>query len=116
MWRLLFKTLGTGILTSSYPAKPDMPPANFRGLPVLDPAKCSSHGACIQACPVGALQAVSLEADAKTIVLDAGRCIYCGLCAFACASGALTMGSNFELAAKRKEDLLIELSTGKSSC
>lgn len=116
MWRLLFKTLGTGIVTTSYPAQPNVPPANFRGLPVLDPAKCSGHEECVKACPVGALQAVSLETEARSIVLDAGRCFYCGICADACASGAMTMGSAFELAAKQKGDLLIQLSSGKSSC
>lgn len=115
MWRLLFKTLGTGIVTTSYPAQPDVPPAKFRGLPVLDPTTCTSEGACIKACPVDALSGFTSEA-LPTLMLDASRCIFCGLCEEACVSGALKMGSSFELAAKRKADLEIQLTTGKSPC
>jgi pyruvate formate lyase activating enzyme len=48
--------------------------------------KCIGCGACVKACPTGALK---LEGD--RIVYDRGRCTVCGACAEVCYAGARTL-------------------------
>ncbi len=45
--------------------------------------ECVSCGACVEACPVGAIS----EGDGK-FVIDADACLDCGACAGACPVGA----------------------------
>ena len=45
--------------------------------------ECISCGACVDACPVGAIS----EGDAK-YVIDEDSCISCGACAGVCPVGA----------------------------
>ncbi len=45
--------------------------------------ECISCGACVDACPVGAIS----EGDAK-FVIDEDSCISCGACAGVCPVGA----------------------------
>lgn len=94
--------LRRGPATSHYPnVPPDLPPA-ARGLPELDPARCDGTAACVAACPTAAIRVV-----APTWSLDAGACIFCGACERVCPTGALRLGDRIELAAERRDDLLV---------
>lgn len=53
----------------------------------VDAAACTGCGACLGACPDGA---VRLEDGVA--VIDASRCLGCGLCAADCPAGAITAG------------------------
>ena len=78
-------------------------PERYRGLPVIQAAKCvAGCEACVAACPVGA---VSVGQDGPAI--DMGRCLFCGACAEACQAGALGFSREFRLAARRREDLIV---------
>jgi len=55
--------------------------------PAVETATCNSCGACVKACPVGALTS-SKESVPK---LDAQRCIGCGVCATRCRQRALRL-------------------------
>jgi Ni,Fe-hydrogenase III small subunit/NAD-dependent dihydropyrimidine dehydrogenase PreA subunit len=89
-------------VTSDFPvAAPLLQPAT-RGLPELDPERCNGDGACVSACPTGAIQ---LTASSWSI--DAGRCVFCNACAVACPNDAIRLGTRVELA-NRSRDGLIE--------
>ena len=96
------RPLRRGRATSGYPtAAPDLAPA-ARGLPVLDPAACDLTGACVAACPTGAI-----EAAPGAWRLDAGKCVMCDACVAVCPTGALHHASGIELAARRRRELVV---------
>lgn len=111
------KGLRTGVLTTRYPAQHELMPADFRGRPVIDPARClAGQGctACVDICLPGALhfdQAGNEEdgtnGTAKRLTLDLGRCIMCGLCTSACPADALHMTQEYELAVTHQEALRV---------
>jgi len=83
----------------------DFPPATpvlsdrFRGLPVLAPERCvDGCRACVEACPTGAISGEPLR-------LDLGRCLFCTDCVDACPSDAVRFGSEYRMAARRRDDL-----------
>lgn len=49
--------------------------------------ECSTCGACMDACPVGAIK----EGDTK-YTIDADTCIDCGACEGECPMGAISAG------------------------
>lgn len=95
MWRLLFKSLKTGVVTRPHPAPPGA------GRPLLDAGDCTGCGDCVSACMTGALR---LEEGALT--LDYGHCLNCPRCVEACAPGALTLAGDTALAARERAQLV----------
>ena len=79
--------------------------------------RCTGCASCAKFCPLGIIRIVtdphggheqeggSYRVDVFDI--DQGRCMYCGLCVEACPYDALDMGSGFEGARYRREDLVI---------
>jgi len=104
MFGVLRERFQQGYRTASYPAEPAPPrPERFRGLPVLDATKCPEGcQACTEACPTEAIQA----ADGQ-LQLDMGRCLFCVECLQACPEGAVTFTSDYRLAARSRDDLLL---------
>ncbi len=85
---------------------PDGPPPElaerFRGHPVIDAERCQDGCAqCAEACPTGA---IALE---PALGVDLGKCLFCTECVSACPAGAITYGSDYRLAARRREDLRV---------
>ena len=89
--------------TMPYPAGPfpEMPD-RFAGRPVFSGECLKGCRSCRDACPVGAIRC-----DDERPTLDLGRCIFCRSCAEACACGALAFSRNPQLAAARREDLIL---------
>lgn len=98
MLRAILKSLRTGVVTSRYPAEPSEPPARFRGAPE---ARKAARLPSPSVCPPGAI-----APDGRT--LDLARCIFCGRCGEP-ADGAVEIGRRFELAARRRQDLVVEI-------
>jgi formate hydrogenlyase subunit 6/NADH:ubiquinone oxidoreductase subunit I len=92
--------LRTGIVTTTYPARPDASIDPLRVRPVLFAERCQAVegcDACIQACLPQAL-ALEQTAEGRVFTLEMGRCIGCGLCAAACPNDAISMTSDVEQA------------------
>ncbi|HNY86760.1 MAG TPA: 4Fe-4S dicluster domain-containing protein [Candidatus Hydrogenedentes bacterium] len=95
--------LKQGYRTGNYPETVPELPERYRGLPVLDPAKCAAGcGACADVCPTGAVSTASGKA-----VLDLGRCLFCGECAAACPPQALAFTREHRLASHGREGLTV---------
>jgi Ni,Fe-hydrogenase III small subunit len=105
MLRILLNALHTGVVTTRYPAEPSVPPDRFRGLPVLRPG---SHLPSPSVCPTGALSE-HIDGGRRHVALDVARCVFCGRCAEDPWADAITMGRDFELAARCRDDLRIEV-------
>jgi len=105
MLRILINALRTGVVTTHYPAVPSVPPPRFRGLPVLRPG---GHLPPPSVCPSGALSE-RFDAGGRHVALDAARCVFCGRCAEDPWAGAITIGRDFELAARSRDDMRIEV-------
>ncbi len=105
MLRILLNALRTRVVTTRYPAEPSVPTERFRGAPVLRPG---SHLPSPEVCPTGALSE-RLDAGGRHVGLDLARCVFCGRCAEDPWAGAIAMGRDFELAARTRSDLRIEV-------
>jgi formate hydrogenlyase subunit 6/NADH:ubiquinone oxidoreductase subunit I len=126
MFSWVRKGVGTGIVTTRYPHRPEPMPDAFRGRPLLDAERCQAAqgcSACVQVCLPGALSVLPVatdgqgvpEASREQFVLDYGRCIMCGLCVSACPFQALSMTTDYELATTTAEDLRITVSFPESA-
>jgi Ni,Fe-hydrogenase III small subunit/ferredoxin len=103
MLQLSLTRLRQGHRTLAYPAGEPALPDRFRGLPVVDSSKClDGCRACADACPT---DAITLE-DGQ-VRLDLGRCLFCADCAQACPTGAIRYTTDYRLATRRREDLVL---------
>lgn len=95
-----------GYRTMKYPAGPaPTMPERFVGRAVVEQAKCSPGcQACAEACPTDAIE---LAATAPRVRLDLGKCLFCRACQQACPSGAVSFSNDYQLAAARREDLIV---------
>lgn len=73
----------------------------FRGIPVLDSAKCDQCNKCVSVCPTKAVETEPLR-------LDLGKCILCGDCERACSVGAIKFTNNHRLSATERQHLIIK--------
>src|SRR5450759_2337865 len=105
MLRILMNALRTGVVTTRYPAERSVPPDRFRVAPVLRPGSRLPPPAV---CPSGALSE-HFDERGRHVALDLARCVFCGRCAEDPWQGAVTMGRDFELAARSRDDLRIEV-------
>lgn len=103
MLKALLARLHQGSRTMRYPAAPaPAMPEHFRGAPIIDSSRCPDGcQACVDACPTDAL------AINGKLTLDLGRCLFCSDCANACPEGAVTYSSDYRLATRRREDLVV---------
>lgn len=103
MLNIVRERLRQGHRTGNFPKEAPKLPERFRGLPTiaqnLTPAECAEVAA---ACPFAAL-----DCSDSQLQIDLGRCLFCADCP-AAARGALTFRSDYRLAVRKREDLLLE--------
>lgn len=104
MFNVLRERIAQQHRTSSYPDEPAPPrPARFRGLPVLDDAKCPEGcSLCSEACPT---DAVALNSG--KLELDMGRCLFCVECTQACPEGAIAFSDDYRLATRTRDQQVL---------
>jgi Ni,Fe-hydrogenase III small subunit/Pyruvate/2-oxoacid:ferredoxin oxidoreductase delta subunit len=104
MLQVSLARLKQGHRTIAYPAQEPTLPERFRGLPVIDAAKCKDGcQACADACPTRAI-----TTDGKLPRLDLGRCLFCVDCVEACPEAAIRYTQDYRLATRRREDLHLQ--------
>jgi Ni,Fe-hydrogenase III small subunit/NAD-dependent dihydropyrimidine dehydrogenase PreA subunit len=102
MINLLRERWRQGFRTAAYPAAPPSIPDRFRGLPILDSQKCDDGcRACVEACPTGAVR------FDDRLSLDLGKCLFCTDCTSACPTGAVRYSTEYRLAVRKREDLIV---------
>jgi Ni,Fe-hydrogenase III small subunit/formate hydrogenlyase subunit 6/NADH:ubiquinone oxidoreductase subunit I len=106
MFKILQKTVRTGVVTTDYPATPARPPLMSRGKPEFDFKVWRDARPAAEVCPTGAI-AVRDTGDSRTVTVDYGLCIFCGLCAESEPHGAVRVTREFELAARGRRHLVI---------
>ena len=101
MFRIVAKSLMTGILTEPLPftARPPF------GFPVIDFGKCTACDECARACPTGAIDVFAPAPDRRKLSLSYAACIQCRECVGACPEQAVSPGRDFEIAAYTREQL-----------
>ncbi|HOA75710.1 MAG TPA: 4Fe-4S dicluster domain-containing protein [Phycisphaerae bacterium] len=103
MLRILTARLRQGHRTIGYPDAPPVLPDRYRGLPVVNAAKCDDGCAkCAQACPTGAI-----DRRKGTLSLDMGKCLFCAACVEDCPAGAISFTSEHRMAVRNRADLIV---------
>ena len=104
MYNIIKERLLQGNRTLAYPAEPAPPlPPRFRGLPVLNEAKCPADcAACVEVCPTDAITHTS-----GALALDMGRCLFCNDCTEACPTGAISFSEDYRLSTRNRTDLIV---------
>lgn len=105
MFKILHKTLTTGTVTLPYPATEGTISSSFRGRPEFDFARWADARPAAEACPTGAISICDRDTS-REVTVDYGRCVFCGECAEASTDGAVRVTSEFELATRRRGDLV----------
>jgi len=105
MFKIIQKSISTGIVTTSYPAEPAKISGRFRGRPDFDFKIWKDARAAVEACPTGAISLTD-QGDSRKVVLDYGLCVFCGLCAEASPDPAVKITQEFELATGDRRNLV----------
>ena len=101
MLKLLRTRIGQGHRTVDFPSDPPALPERFRGRPVIDSNLCPEDcRECAEACPTGAI----LE---NPLRIDLAACVFCPVCAESCPHGAISYSTNYRMAVRNREDLVI---------
>jgi len=106
MFKILQKSLATGIVTTKYPGDPPQLSYRFRGRPSFDFANWKDARPAADVCPTGAIS-LRDKNDSRQVTIDYGLCVFCGLCAEASADKAVRITQEFELASTHRRNLVL---------
>jgi len=106
MFKIIQKTIATGVVTTKYPDVPAQVSEHFRGRPSFAFEKWMDARPAAEVCPTGALS-VCDEADSRRVTVDYGLCVFCGLCAEASPDGAVRITQEFEMATPNRANLIL---------
>jgi len=106
MLTAILRSLRTGVVTIRYPEEPARVPERFRGAPAVRAGSPLDALPPPSVCPSGAIAG---GPGAPRQAIDLGRCLFCGRCAAASPGGAIELGRRVELAARRRERLVVEV-------
>jgi formate hydrogenlyase subunit 6/NADH:ubiquinone oxidoreductase subunit I len=105
MFKILQKTVATGIATVAYPDVPAVVSGNFRGRPQFNFGSWRDARPAAEVCPTGAI-ALSGSDTVRRVTVDYGLCVFCGQCADVSPDGAVEITTEFELATHYRSSLI----------
>lgn len=114
---LTLRTMFKPKFTVEYPEVKFIPPASYRGRPVLvmeenGKERCVACGLCARVCPPLAIEVQAAETqDEKErypvkFEINMIRCIFCGFCEEVCPEEAIVMSKDYELSFSNREEAL----------
>ncbi len=114
---LTFRNMLKPKFTMKYPEEKFIPPASYRGRPVLVMEKngeerCVACGLCSRVCPSLAIEVQAAETDLEKerypekFEINMIRCIFCGFCEEVCPEEAIVMSKDYELAFSNREEAI----------
>ncbi len=114
---LTFKNIIRPKVTMEYPEEKFIPPASYRGRPVLVQEengieRCVACGLCARVCPSLAIEVQASETDLDKerfpikFEINMLRCIFCGFCEEVCPEEAIVMSKDYELIFTNREDAI----------
>jgi len=104
-------------VTMEYPEQKFIPPASYRGRPVLvqeenGVERCVACGLCSRVCPPLAIEIQASETELEKerfpikFEINMLRCIFCGFCEEVCPEEAIVMSKDYELVFTNREDAI----------
>src|SRR5260370_23407042 len=106
MFKIIQKTIRTGIVPKAYPGELPQVSEHFRGRPHFDFEKWTDARPAAEVCPTGAISLRDSD-DSRKVTVDYGLCVFCGLCAEASSDKAVRITQEFELATKNRRNLIL---------
>lgn len=114
---LTFKNMLRPKVTMQYPEVKFVPPASYRGRPVLVQEKngverCVACGLCSRVCPALAIEVQAAETELEKerypqkFEINMLRCIFCGFCEEVCPEEAIVMSKDYELVFTNRDDAI----------
>ena len=114
---LTLKTMFKPKYTMKYPEEKFIPPASYRGRPVLVQEengieRCVACGLCSRVCPALAIEVQAGETQSEKerypekFEINMIRCIFCGFCEEVCPEEAIIMSKDYELAFSNRDDAI----------
>ena len=115
--KLTLKNMLRPKVTMQYPEQKFVPPASYRGRPVLveennGVERCVACGLCSRVCPALAIEVQADETDLekerfpKKFEINMLRCIFCGFCEEVCPEEAIVMSKEYELVFTNRSDAI----------
>src|SRR5207249_9928718 len=104
MFKIIQKTIRTGIVTKAYPAELAHVSEHFRGRPHFDFEKWTDARPAAEVCPTGAISLRDSH-DSREVTVEYGLCVVCGLCAEASSDKAVRSPLEFDLATKYRRNI-----------
>jgi len=104
-------------VTMQYPEQKFVPPASYRGRPVLvqennGVERCVACGLCSRVCPALAIEVQASETELEKerypqkFEINMLRCIFCGFCEEVCPEEAIVMSKDYELVFTNRDDAI----------
>ncbi|OGU32846.1 MAG: NADH-quinone oxidoreductase subunit I [Ignavibacteria bacterium GWA2_35_9] len=114
---LTLKSMFKPKFTLKYPEEKFIPPASYRGRPVLVQEKdgherCVACGLCSRVCPSLAIEVQAAETELEKerypekFEINMIRCIFCGFCEEVCPEEAIVMSKDYEMAFTNREEAI----------
>ncbi len=106
IWRHLFKKRATIMYPFKEREKIHVP-EGLRGKIEYNRDLCIGCGLCVKFCPTGAAE-LTTDERGRRVIFHMDRCCFCAQCEEVCPKKAIKLTPHFEMAAFKREDLVVK--------